>query len=65
MKYKIIKGTNIYDIVDEGNNKAELIKVCKKLKCPATLINTKTFDVVYENNAQKETNKIQGRQDVK
>lgn len=56
MKYKLFKGTNTFDIVDEGNNKAELIKVCKKLSYPATIINTKTFDVIYENKAQKEIN---------
>ena len=56
MKYKLFKGTNTFDIVDEGNNKAGLIKVCKKLSYPATIINTKTFDIIYENEAQKEIN---------
>lgn len=58
MKYKLFKGTNTFNIVDEGNNKAELIKICKKLNYPATIINTKTFDIIYENKAQKAINQL-------
>ena len=49
MKYKLIKGTDIHNIIDESNNKKILIDLCKKLEYSATVIKSNNYDIIYEN----------------
>lgn len=58
-KYKAFKKADVFNVIAESNNKDEMIKVAKKLDYPATVINTNTFDIVYENKEQKKVNNEQ------
>ena len=58
-KYKAFKKADAFNVIAESNNKAEMIKVAKKLDYPATVINTNTFGIAYENKEQKKVNNEQ------
>lgn len=57
MRYRLYKG-NFYDdkIIDESNNKAELIKLARKYTVPMTVTDETFGTIVFENKAQKKVN---------
>lgn len=54
MKYTLIKNSD--EIVREGNNKRELIKVANSMTERATVVDNRVDGIVYENKAQKMLN---------
>lgn len=56
MKYRLFKGTNINDIVEEHNNKRVLIIICKQLEYAATVIRNDNYDIIFENKYQLQKN---------
>ena len=57
MRYRLYEG-NFYNdkIVDESNNKAELIKLARKYTVPMTVTDETLGAIVFENKAQKKVN---------
>lgn len=54
MKYTLIKNSD--EIIDESNNKRELIKTANSISERASVIDNSTNGIIYENKRQREEN---------
>lgn len=57
MKKYTLYGTG-GDIIEESNNKAELIRRANRTKTPATVVEEETKGIIHENKAQRRINNI-------